>query len=565
MLLQALTLALAPVQPLPQEGRPRDPRTPPGLAWIEGGSTRIGSTDKDVFALAELDERLFVPTACETPQHEVRVEGFYLGVSEVTNEQYYAFVKATGRCAPESWAANAIDAAQVQHAASTPAETFDRSAWWREHGATHTEEGAHWELPKGCEALPVVHVDYDDAEAYARWAGVRLMTEFEYQRAGRGKEVRAYPWGNAFDPDRALTNAARALAPHAVGSQPGGATGEGVHDLCGNVWEWTSSPFAPYPRWKVLELDLGKARGGRKLEGAVAWDESARVAVGGSFQNDGLAARLTTRRGTERSLATDSLGFRVAASSAPGRDKARALMATEVLAELRPPGVAYDVAKLTAADRWSSHPGNPKLAGCNVIDAYDYALFVPVVDLPVGSVAELDELARASGPVALGILSLSLDAVEPALPRGTYFVAYLAKEDSGGAGARSGSAPPKHGRNAHERETALAQDAPPAGAEDEAPAGLDRTRNHLVFYSLADEAITALPIGALELGRPKEPRANLGAGTRTARGSAGESAQVPCDRLTLEVTTWVKTAGKGFGFEIPLDFEHGKLGEGWRR
>ena len=579
MLLHALTLALAPVLPLLQEGKPRDPRTPPGLVWIEGGPTKIGSTEKEVGALAELDELLFVPTACETPQHEVRVEGFYLGVSEVTNEQYRAFVKATGRRAPESWAAKAIDAAQAEHAGSAPGESFDRSAWWRANGAQHTQEGQGWELPLGSETLPVVGVDYEDAEAYARWAGVRLMSEVEYQRAGRGKEARAYPWGDAFDPDRALTNAARATAAHAVGSSPTGATSEGVHDLCGNVWEWTSSPFAPYPRWKVLELELGKARGGRVLQGAVAWDETARVAVGGSFQNDAIAARLTTRRGTERALATDSLGLRVAASAAPGRDKAAAILASEIPAELRPEGVEYDVAKLTATDRWRSQPGSAKLAGYGVIEAYDHALFVPVVDLPVSSASELDAMARERGPVAVGILSLSLDAVEPALPRGTYFVAYLPKQAASGAGAQNGT-PQKQGRSAQDAKagsalrgelglaldgvSSQAQDAPAAGeGSDEAPAGLDRSLNHLVFYSLADEAVAALPIGELELGRPKEPRATLGAGTLASSGKDG--AQVACDRLTLSVTTWVKSSGKGFGFEIPLDFAQGTLGEGWRR
>src|SRR5687768_404285 len=193
------------------------------MVWIEGGRRKLGTDVKDVIALAEMDELLFVPTACETPQYEVKVGGFYLGVGEVTNEQYAVFVKATGHRAPESWSGS--------------------------------------EPPQGSELLPVVGVDYADAEAYARWAGVRLMSEVEFQCAGRGQDARSYPWGDDFDPERALTNAAKATAPKPVGSFPGGATPEGVQDLCGNVWEWTCSPFTANPGWKVLELDLGKAKG----------------------------------------------------------------------------------------------------------------------------------------------------------------------------------------------------------------------------------------------------------------------------------------------------------------
>jgi len=477
LLFHALLIALSPTLLAPQEGRPRAASAPPGTVWIEGAPARIGSTEKEITALAELDEMLFVPTACETPQHEVRVDGFYLGVGEVTNEQYQAFVKAAAHRAPSTWGGS--------------------------------------EAPKGSETLPVVGVDYDDAESYASWAGLRLMTEVEYQRAGRGKDARIYPWGDAFDPDRALTNAAKATAPKPIGSYPEGATSEGVQDLCGNVWEWTSSPFTAYPRWKALELDLGKAKGGKKLEGQVAWNEEQRVVVGGSFQNDGVAARLTTRRGTDRAQSTDSLGLRVAASAVVGLDRAEWMLRREVLPDLRPSGVAYDVAKLTATDRWRSQPGSSKVAGYGMIEGYDFALFVPVVDLPVASQAELDALSTQAGPVAVGILSLSLDASAPALPHGTYFVAYLAK----GAKAEN----------------------------DELPASIDRAQNNLVFYSLQDQATAALPLGTLELGRPKDPRVNV----------AG-------DKLTLGVTTWLKAAGKGLGYEIPLGFKSGTLGNGWR-
>ena len=503
-MLHAILLALTTASLPLQENKDREARTPPpGMVWIEGGPTKIGTDVKSVAALAELDEMLFVPTACETPQHQINVGGFYLGVNEVTNEQYAVFVKATGHRAPASWGGQ--------------------------------------EPQKGAETLPVVNVDYQDAEAYARWAGVHLMTEYEIQRAGRGKDARSYPWGDAFDPERALTNAAKATAPKPVGSFPGGATPEGVQDLCGNVWEWTCSPFMAFPGWKVLELDLGKEKGGKKLEGKVAWDENQRIVVGGSFQNDGVAARLTTRRGTDQTQSTDALGMRVAASAKPGQDIGYALLEKDVPAELRPQGVQYYSYFTTGADRWRSRPGSSKLPGYGVIEGYDYVLFVPVIEMQAVSTAGLDDMSRQSGPVAVGILSLSLDAVEPALPHGTYFVAYLAKDYEKQELKKGGEQDSGHADRSEE--VAPAQEP----AADELPPGTDRTRNNLLFYSLQDKAVAALPVGDLKFGHPREARASVSA-----------------DRLTLSVTTWANGPNMGFAYDIPLRFASGALGEGWR-
>ncbi len=499
----AILLALT-TAPLPlQESKVREPRPPPGMVWIEGGKTKIGTDVKSVAALAEMDELLFVPTACETPQYEVNVPGFYLGVNELTNEQYTAFVKATGHRAPESWGGQ--------------------------------------EPPKGAEVLPVVRVDYQDAEAYARWAGVHLMSEFEFERAGRGKDARSYPWGDAFDPERALTNAAKATAPKPVGSFPTGATPEGVQDLCGNVWEWTCSSFTPFSGWKVLELDLGKAKGGKKLEGQVKWDENLRVVVGGSFQNDGVAARLTTRRGTERTQSTDAIGLRVAASAKPGVDMGYTVLREDVSSELRPQGVEYDPYYTTGTDRWRSRPGSSQLPGYGVIEGYDYALFVPVINFPPVLTGGLDDMSRRSGPVAVGILSLSLDAVEPALPHGTYFVAYLAKDYEKQEVKKGGQQDSGHA----ERSEELGPVQEPAA--DELPPGTDRTRNNLLFYSLQDQAVAAFPVGDIKFGHPREARASASA-----------------DQLTLSVTTWVNGPNVGLTYDIPLRFASGTLGEGWR-
>ena len=188
----ATTLATVPsLEPLQAAKGKLQP--PPGLVAIEGGPTKIGSTVKYVEEEGKKNETLFGNIVRETPQHEVRLDDYFLMVTEVTNEQYAAYVKATGARPPEHWAAKIIDEAslefvrkQGEEAEKAKAEgrpvperqKFVRSEWWRKNW-----EGKAWQIPKGKETHPVVYVDYRDAVAYARWAGLRLMSEFEYQRA----------------------------------------------------------------------------------------------------------------------------------------------------------------------------------------------------------------------------------------------------------------------------------------------------------------------------------------------------------------------------------------------
>ena len=123
-------------------------------------------------------------------EHKVRVRSFYIDQYEVTNEQYYAFVKATGWRVPEHWAEKTIDQHQAEYLADLeqriraareagdvpPRRTpFDRSDWWRRNAEDHKQEGTDWELPRGKETHPVVYVDFQDAQAYARWKRPRVL------------------------------------------------------------------------------------------------------------------------------------------------------------------------------------------------------------------------------------------------------------------------------------------------------------------------------------------------------------------------------------------------------
>jgi formylglycine-generating enzyme required for sulfatase activity len=124
--------------------------------------------------------------------------GFYIDRHEVTNRRYARFVKATGHAAPEGWAGGKI--------------------------------------PEGREEHPVVHVTIEDALAYAKWAKMRLPTELEWERAARGKDGRAYPWGNEWDASKGNFAPGGTLP---VGSRPFDRSPDGVMDMGGNVMELT--------------------------------------------------------------------------------------------------------------------------------------------------------------------------------------------------------------------------------------------------------------------------------------------------------------------------------------
>lgn len=140
------------------------------------------------------------------PMHEVHLPAFWIDRRPVTHGDYRAFVQATGAARPPDWPARGP-------------------------------------VPRRLLDLPVTGVSWEEARAYAAWAGKRLPDEREWERAAQGPEQRPYPYGEAFDPARIAADPRR-LEP--VGSHPEGDSSEGVSDLTGNGWEWTASPFGPY-------------------------------------------------------------------------------------------------------------------------------------------------------------------------------------------------------------------------------------------------------------------------------------------------------------------------------
>lgn len=147
------------------------------------------------------------PDADEAPRYEVHVAAFRLGVTAVTNAQYASFVESTGRQPPCHWAVGGP--------------------------------------PRGRERHPVTYVTWDDARAFCRWAGGSLPAEAQWERAARADDARTWPWGDAAPTPQRVCHGEPDTSP--VGGRPEGAGPFGQLDLAGNVWEWVSTAYRPYP------------------------------------------------------------------------------------------------------------------------------------------------------------------------------------------------------------------------------------------------------------------------------------------------------------------------------
>jgi formylglycine-generating enzyme required for sulfatase activity len=326
-------------------------KTPPqGMVWIPGGEFSMGSTDP----LARPDER---------PVHRVRVDGFWMDATEVTNAQFAAFVEATGYTTvaerPVDWeelkkqlpaGTPRPDDAMLQPGSlvftppSGPVDLARFDLWW-----TWTL-GANWRHPsgpgsdlKGRDAYPVVHVAFEDAAAYAAWAGKRLPTEAEWEYAARGgldgkvnawgddpvSAARCNTWQGHF-PDRNTAEDGFARAAPVKSFAP---NGYGLYDVAGNVWEWCSDLYRPdaYAR-QVLTAGAGNVianpKGPEKsLDPRNPDAPESRVHRGGSFLcNDSYCAsyRPSARMAAPPDTGMEHLGFRCVTSTVEGNLTQRA-------------------------------------------------------------------------------------------------------------------------------------------------------------------------------------------------------------------------------------------------
>ncbi|MCX2733140.1 ergothioneine biosynthesis protein EgtB [Saccharopolyspora sp. NFXS83] len=240
----------------------------------------------------------------ERPAHQVHVADFLIDTTPVTNGAYRRFVEGGGYDAPRWWS----DAgwAYRQHA-----ELGAPRFWRRDGGGWLRRRFGHVEpLP---DDEPVLHVSFYEAEAYARWAGKRLPTEQEWEKAARhdprtSRSLR-YPWGDE-DPRPEHANLGqRHLQPAPAGAYPRGAAPCGARQLIGDVWEWTSSDFLPHPGFVAFPY---------REYSEVFFGPEHKVLRGGSFGTDAAACRGSFRNWDLPIRRQIFAGFRCARTPRPG-------------------------------------------------------------------------------------------------------------------------------------------------------------------------------------------------------------------------------------------------------
>jgi gamma-glutamyl hercynylcysteine S-oxide synthase len=275
---------------------PADAARLPREVLIPGGAFTMG-TSTDPWALDN-----------ERPAHSVHVPAFYLDTAPVTNEAYQAFIADGGYTDPRWWTEEGWRH-RVQAELEAP-------LFWIRDGASSANSwlrrrfGVVEPVP-GDE--PVVHVSWYEADAYARWAGRRLPTEAEWEKAARhdpaADRSRRYPWGDADPAPEHANLGQRHLQPAPAGSYPAGQSPNGVRQLIGDVWEWTSSDLAPYPGFTAFPY---------KEYSEVFFGPDYKVLRGGAFGVDPVVCRGTFRNWDYPIRRQIFSGLRTARDARPG-------------------------------------------------------------------------------------------------------------------------------------------------------------------------------------------------------------------------------------------------------
>jgi formylglycine-generating enzyme required for sulfatase activity len=333
----SVTLTLAPLpQTPPASGAPvpstgvlkTNPKDGAKLIFIPAGEFTMGSPDADIDAFTQ-----------EKPKHQVDLDAYYLYKTEVTVAQYRQFCQETTRAMPNkpSW------------------------GWIDSH--------------------PIVNVSWDDAAAYAQWAGATLPTEAQWEKAARGTDGRVYPWGSTWDADKTHRSTESRHDAGNTATADGfsaGASPYGVLNLAGNVWEWCADWYGKdYYRTAPVRNPLGPATGiYRCLRG------------GGWTEVDPLCFRAPFRKRADPTNRNTSIGFRCA-MAVPGTSATAAS-----------PGQPSQPTNAPDPPSLPRKIPSPSLGALltNPADGADL-IFIPTGEFPMGNPDDNDDLAREEKPV----------------------------------------------------------------------------------------------------------------------------------------------------------------------
>jgi len=318
---------------------PKGVKTPKGMVWIPGGEFVQGAIPSDDMAVKH-----------EKPAHQVEVDGFFMDITEVTNAEFTKFVNETGyvtlaereikweemkkqlppRTPKPPDSILQPGSLVFKKTKSSVPNLYDYSQWWE------WKIGANWKHPYGPESsieskgnYPIVHIAYEDAEEYCKWAGRRLPTEAEWEFAARGGNSKnRFTWGNDIDKLSRMANTWEGEFPTS-NSKTDGYEGiapvksyspnpYGLYDMAGNVWEFTQDWYnANYYETLLNQGLINNPKGAETPYNPNLPQQKEKVIKGGSFLcNASYCAsfRISARMANSIDSSQEHLGFRTVLS-----------------------------------------------------------------------------------------------------------------------------------------------------------------------------------------------------------------------------------------------------------